>query len=84
MGFGPVKGPDGKMWVSVTIMLGIASFTFGVPADQGLDFLKDFSENFRTVQAECMRIGGGLVIATAVPEQPPVPPGGNVNGYRVR
>jgi hypothetical protein len=60
--FNPAIGPDGQAYVSVSVLLGVASFTFGVPADTALDWLKGFNEQFRACQADLKRAASGLIV----------------------
>jgi hypothetical protein len=67
MMFSHAVGPDGRVWVSCTIMASpYANFTFGVPADKTLDFVRQFSEQMRACQAEASRMAKGLIVATDV------------------
>ncbi len=51
-GVSPAKGPDGRTYVSVTVAVGLVSFTFGMPQEQALDWLKGFNEAFRAAQRD--------------------------------
>ena len=69
MGNGPRLGvgvdltADGQ-FVAVTVAMGVVSLTFGVPVDQGTEWIRQFSHMFREVQAEGQRRQkrGGLVV----------------------
>lgn len=60
--FQVTQTPDDRVWVAVTINLGVASFTWGLPVDQALDFLRDFNEGFRMAQADGAKLARGIVV----------------------
>lgn len=63
MSFFPSTDQAGNLWVGVSIAFGPLSFTFGVPADQALDWLKGFDREFRGAQAAAVQEGRKLVLA---------------------
>jgi len=60
-GFGVTRAPDGSMYVTCTIHTSATSFTFGIPQEQALTWVKDFGDNWRAAQAEAKREASGLV-----------------------
>lgn len=67
VGFGPVKDSNGRMWVTVNVLLGTGSFAFAVPVDKGEEFVKQFGEGFRAALKDAKRQASGLVVAGKVP-----------------
>jgi hypothetical protein len=50
-------------------MVGIASFTWGVPVAQGLDFLREFSTNFREAREAAKKMGGSNGVQLSIPTE---------------
>jgi hypothetical protein len=56
IGFSPAAAPDGSVWVSVTVVVGVASFTFGVPLDQSRVFQVEFADRFREAVRDAQKL----------------------------
>lgn len=54
-GFNAMTAPDGSKWVSITHMMGAASFTWGVPVEQVNGFLREFADNVKQCALEAKR-----------------------------
>jgi len=63
-GISITHGPDttGKWWMMITVQSAVMSFTYGVPVDGALDFIRDFAQNFRDVHADAKRKASGIVM----------------------
>jgi len=63
-GISITHGPDttGKWWIMITVQSAAMSFTYGVPRDTALDFIRDFAQSFRDVQADAKQKASGIVL----------------------
>lgn len=63
--FNPAIGPNGRdYFVSISVLLGVASFTFGVPLDGVDGWLKNFSQQVKDCATSARNHKLGLTVAT--------------------
>jgi hypothetical protein len=63
--YGEGQAPDGSWWITISIMLGAGSFTFGIPVD-GADQIADtMRDEIRAHAKEARLKRSGIVVAGA-------------------